>query len=344
MKRLFVVAVFVYLACSHARRESKDAPRHVLTGAGASLPYPLYSVWASRYAQLEPAVRINYQAIGSGAGIREMADGVIDFGGTDEPIDERHGVRQAFVHVPTTVGAVVLAYNLDDEHVPLRLTPELVADLFLGKVTRWDDERVRRVNPALALPSAEVTIVHRADGSGTTAAMTAYLSKNSEQWRDSVGAGLLARFPVGVGARGNEGVAAFVKATPSAIGYVELAYARRASLQTAHVKNRAGIFVEPSLSSLEIALETVAEPGNGEASGEGAYPITALSFVILPREARDAGRSRALAKFLWWAIHEGQALAPTLDYAPLPPPLVSRAEQALRELRAGGDPVLPAGT
>jgi len=342
------LALASHVACSRASSGASDAAPRVLVGAGATLPYPLYSKWAADYARVDPAVRINYQSIGSGAGIRQMTDGVVDFGATDEPLTDEQ-VRRAstrLVHVPTTIGAVVLAFNVPGEH-ELALTPELVADIFLGNVARWDDERIRAVNPARALPSAPITVVHRADGSGTSAALTTYLSKASPAWRTIVGAGTSPRFPVGVGAKGNEGVTAFVKSTPLSLGYVELAYARQAQLAMASVRNGAGKFVAPSVDAITRAAQSTTIPADPaarislvDAPDEGAYPIAAVSYVVLPAESRDRGKAEPLAAFLWWAVHEGQSTASSLDYAPLPPALVARAERALGELRADGRPLL----
>lgn len=356
-----VLAAALVLASAFAcsRGTKTDGSPRALVGAGASLPYPLYSKWASEYARVEPAVRVNYQSIGSGAGVRQLLDGVVDFGATDEPMsDEQLGRTPAkLVHVPTTIGAVVLAFNLPGEH-ELSLTAELVAGIFLGDVKRWDDDRLRAANPGRALPGAAIVVAHRADGSGTSAAFTSYLSKTSGAWRDAVGAGTSPRFPVGVGAKGNEGVTAFVKSTPLSIGYVELAYAKQAGLATATVRNRAGKFVAPSLEALSLAA-AAADDADGSAGSagtsgadgdarvsivdapdEGAYPIAALSYVVVPEEGRDAARAEALAKFLWWATHDGQKLAPALDYAPLTPALTLRAERSLRRLRASGKTIL----
>ncbi len=333
-------------ACS---RTDADAPR-VLNGAGATLPYPLYARWSAEYAKLDPKVRINYQSVGSGAGVRQVTDGVVDFGATDEPMSEGEIARAqgAVVHVPTTVGAVAITYNLPGE-APLRLTPDLVADIFLGVVARWDEPRLLAANPGRALPAAPITIVHRADGSGTSAAFTSYLSRTSDAWKSRVGTGTTPRFPVGVGVKGNEGVAAHVKQTPFTIGYLEVAHARLAGLPSAVVQNRSGAFVAPTIEALDSAARAAAaKPVHGQISlvdsdAPAAYPITALTYVVVPKDLRDAERGTAVAKFLWWAIHDGQRFARTLDYAELPPELVLRGESALRELRSGGHALLPAG-
>lgn len=330
------------LACSRSSSTPSETSPQILVGAGASLPSPLYSKWASSYATVEPTVRVNYQSVGSGAGIRQTTDGVVDFGATEEP------VPGTLVHVPMTVGAVAFAYNAAFEG-ELSLTANLAANILLGRVTRWDDEAIRAANPGRALPHELITIVHRADGSGTSAALTTWLSARSEAWRNEVGAGTSPRFPVGVGAKGNEGVAALVKSTPFSLGYVELAYAKHAGLRTALIANRAGKFVAPSTDGIARALATSPAIGEDlhtkyfEATDENAYPIAAVSFVVLRGNTHDQTRSTALAKFLWWAIHDGQQFAQPLDYAALPPALVTRGERALRGLKVDGNPVLPAG-
>jgi phosphate transport system substrate-binding protein len=306
-------------ACTRTTAAPTDSSPRMLVGAGATLPFPLYSKWATEYAKVEPTVRVNYQSIGSGAGVRQVSDGVVDFGATDEPMtdDQLKRTSTKLVHVPTIVGAVVFAFNLPGER-ELALTGVLAADIFLGNVKRWDDDRIRALNAGRTLPSEPITVVHRADGSGTSAALTTYLAKHSDRWRDTIGGGISPRFPVGVGAKGNEGVTALVKSTPLSFGYVELVYARQAGLAMAHVPSRA--------------------------EDDSAYPISVVSYVVIAQESRDRAKAETLAKFLWWAVHDGQAFAPGLDYVALPPPLVARAERELRELRADGRPLLPGGS
>jgi len=339
MKRLSAMWLVLATACSRT-----DAP-HVIDGVGATLPFPLYSKWATEFARVDKTVRVNYQPLGSGAGIRQMADGVVDFGATDEPMTDDQ-LKADFVHVPMTVGGVAIVVHLPGVS-ELRLTPELLADVFLGVVTRWDDPKLLGPNASVVLPSEPITVVHRADGSGTSATLTTYLARTSERWRKDIGTGLAPRFPVGVGARGNDGVTAYVKATPHTFGYVELAYARQAGLTTVALQNRAGRFVTPSLASIDRAARAAAKviPNDlrlsmVDAADPEAYPIAAISYVIVRRDGRDHARSAALAKFLWWGLHEGQELAPALDYAPLPPAIVARAELVVKELRAEGRPAL----
>ena len=341
------IAALVVPGCSRSSAAPTESSPRVLVGAGATLPFPLYSKWAAEYAKVDPTVRINYQSVGSGAGVRQVSDGVVDFGATDEPMTEdqlRHTKTQ-LVHVPTTIGAVVFAFNLPEER-ELSLTAELAADIFLGNVRRWDDPRIRAENSGRNLPAEAIIVVHRADGSGTSAALTAYLAKHNAEWRVAVGSATSPRFPVGVGAKGNEGVTAFIKSTPCSIGYVELVYARQSRLAMAQVRNHAGKMIAPTVETLDRAAKSAAPPASEDArvvlldaEDEGAYPIAALSFVVVPRDGPDRAKSEALAKFLWWAVHEGQSFAQGLDYAQLPPPLIARAERSIGELRGGGRPL-----
>ncbi len=342
------LALFAPSVSSCTRAGQADGAPRVIDGAGATLPFPLYSKWASEFAQVDGTVRVNYQPLGSGAGIRQMSDGVIDFGATDEPMSDEQLKRAPsdLVHVPMTIGAVVLAYNVPGA-TDLRLTPETIADVFRGTISRWDDARLRESNARASMPAQPIAVVHRADGSGTSATFTTYLSRTSAAWRADVGAGVSPRFPVGVGARGNDGVAAYIKSTPYAVGYVELAHARQAGLPIALVKNHAGNFVAPTLASLDraarSALTRVPEDlrlSLVDSEDAEAYPITALSFLILPRNSRQRAKGEALARFVWWALHDGQRFAAQLEYAPLPTELVTRGERAVRELRAGGAPAL----
>lgn len=340
------------LGASSSCSRSEDDPE-ALNGAGATLPLSLYARWSSELSLVEPPLRVNYQPLGSGAGVRQLSDGVVDFGAIDAPMTDEQLERAPFslVHVPMTIGAIVVTYNAPGV-TDLKLSADVIADVFRGVVERWDDPRMRDVNPGVAMPAQPITVVHRADGSGTSATFTAFLSSSDEAWRAEVGADVAPRFPVGVGARGNGGVTAYVKATPYSIGYVELTYARRSHLPIALVKNRAGNFVAPSRASLDRAARSalprlpedlrlsLLDPEDAE-----AYPIAALSFIILPRDAPRRPKAEALARLLWWGLHEGQRYDAALDYAPLPPELVTRAEAAVRRVfEPVGAPWAPSGT
>jgi phosphate transport system substrate-binding protein len=315
----------------------------LVTGAGATFPFPLYSKWFDAYNKLRPDMRFNYQSIGSGGGIQQFTAGTVDFGATDAPMTaEELAKAPDAVHVPTVLGAVVLVYNAP---LPgLKLTPELLADVFLGKVARWNDPAVAKVNPGIALPDVAVTVAHRSDGSGTTAIFTDYLAKVSPEWKEKVGAGKSVKWPVGLGGKGNEGVTGLVKQTPGAIGYVELAYASQNKLSMASVRNRDGVFVEPSLASTSEAAAGVEMPADyrvsiTDAPGKGAWPIASFTYLLVHRDAKDAAKGDAMLKFLWWAIHEGQALAAPLDYAPLPKAVVARVERTIQGLTVQGKTV-----
>ena len=315
-----------------------DAPVAVdLTGAGATFPYPIYARWIGDYLQ-RTGVRINYQSIGSGGGIRQLAEGTVDFGATDVPMSaaELRGARRAgrqgapdagVLHVPMLVGAVAVTYNLPGVDRPLRLAPDVIADLFLGRVTRWNDPRLAALNPGVRLPAADVLVVHRADGSGTTYILTDYLAAVSPAWRAGPGRGKDVRWPVGLGGRGNEGVAGQVKTTPGAIGYVETTYARQNALPVAALRNRAGAFVAPTIATAAAAAAAVlGTRADGtdfrvslvDAPGADSYPIASLTWLLLDTAPRDTARARQVVDFARWALREGAPAARALGYAPLP--------------------------
>ena len=300
-----------------------------LTGAGATFPNPLYSKWFSEYAT-KTGVRINYQPIGSGGGIRQLSENTVDFGATDAPMsDEELGKARsgAILHVPTALGAVVVTYNLPTITAPLNLSGDVIAAIFQGQVTRWNDVRIAALNNGVALPATDILVVHRSDGSGTSFVFTDYLSKVSAAWAKAPGKGKDVQWPVGLGAKGNEGVAGQVKQSPGAIGYIELAYASQNKLPTAHVKNVQGEFVAPSIASVTAAAAgaSSALPATTDyrisivnAPGAGVYPIASFTWIILYQKQADAAKGKLLVDFLKWALTDGQAMEAPLDYAPLP--------------------------
>jgi len=315
----------------------------LVNGAGATFPYPLYSKWFAEYNKLRPELKFNYQSIGSGGGIQQITAGTVDFGATDATMTDEEIARIPDVlHVPTVLGAVVIAYNAP---IPsLRLTPELLAGIFLGKVTRWNDPAIAKVNPGAQLPDLAVTVARRSDGSGTTAVFTDYLAKVSPAWKAGVGAGKSVKWPVGLGGKGNEGVTGLVKQVPGSIGYVELAYATQNKLSLAALQNREGAFVTPSLEATSAAAAGVAIPDDfrvsiSDAAGKGSWPISAFTYILVRRVQADARKGDALVRFLWWAIHDGQRLAAPLDYAPLPAAVVAKVEKALQGVTVQGRPV-----
>lgn len=322
-----------------------------LNGAGATFPYPLYSKWVSEFQKQNPKIQINYQSIGSGGGIRQIIERTVDFGATDAPMSDEQLAKAPgkLVHIPTTLGAVVVTYNLPEVGT-LKLDGEALAAIFLGQITAWNDPRLAALNPGVSLPERPIAVVHRSDGSGTTAIFTDYLAKVSPAWTEKVGKGTSVSWPLGLGAKGNEGVTGQLKTTPGAIGYVELAYAVQSRLPVAALENRAGAFVAPTIDGITAAAAGVAASMPADlrvsivdAPGEKAYPISAFTYVLVYADTPDARRGEALARFLWWAVHEGQQFAPPLHYARLPPEVVAKVEARLKGLQSGGKPLLPPG-
>jgi phosphate transport system substrate-binding protein len=319
-----------------------------LTGAGATFPYPLYSKWFDAYGQ-KTGVQINYQSIGSGGGIQQLKAGTVDFGASDAPLsdDKLKEMPQPVIHFPTVGGAVVLAYNLPGLTQPLKLSVDALVAIYSGKVTKWNDARIAAANIGTALPNLAILPVHRSDGSGTTNIFTTYLSSISATWRDSVGANTSVSWPSGIGGKGNDGVAGQVRQTPGSIGYVELAYAKQNNLSVAHIQNKAGAYVEPTLASTTAAIQASAAALAQDvrtpivnADGLDVYPIAAVTFLLVYENQQDAAKAKAIAEFIQWAITDGQAMAEPLFYAKLPPEVIQVDQAALARLKAGGKPVL----
>jgi len=338
--RFVVVAAALALAAAPALAQN-------LTGAGATFPYPLYSKWFDEYRQ-KTSVALNYQSIGSGAGIQQVRAGTVDFGASDAPLsdDALRDMPHAVVHFPMVAGAVVLAYDLPGLSAPLVLSSDVVTAIYLGKITTWNDRRLAALNPGTVLPAAPILPVHRSDGSGTTYIFTTYLASASTQWKELVGAGTAVSWPVGIGGKGNDGVAGLVRQTPGSVGYVELAYAKQNRLTVAALRNRAGRIVQPSIESTQAAMaasaaklaKDVRAPIVDSAAPE-AWPIAGLTFLLVPRDQADPAKAKALADFIAWAIHDGQADAAALLYAPLPEGIVHVDEANLRRLTARGRPL-----
>jgi phosphate transport system substrate-binding protein len=348
-----------------------------INGAGATFPFPLIDTWRVEYQSVNPSVSINYQSIGSGGGVRQFTERTVDFGASDAPLTQEE--MQAFssstpVHIPETIGSVVAAYNLPGIDKGLKLTGPVLADIFAGKITRWDDPRIRELNPDLALPSAsDIVVVHRSDGSGTTFIWTSYLSQVSPEWNQTIGAGKSVQWTAGLGAQGNEGVSNTVLSTPNSIGYVELTYALTTDMDYASLMNREGNFVEPTISSTQAAAQaaiimnststttsnnaatpaSVVLPSGDQswthvslldAPGADSYPIASFSYLLLYKELStnidSMEKARALAEFVNWAITDGQQFASPLHYVPLPDSVVQHNQQTLRSLTFNGQPVL----
>ena len=320
-----------------------------LTGAGATFPYPIYSKWFDAYAR-KTGVQINYQSIGSGGGIRQFVQGTVDFGATDGPMSEAQlaAVKGNVVHVPTVLGAVVLTFNLPSLGAArLKLDAPLIADIFLGKITRWDHPRIAALNPGLKLPKTDLIVVHRSDGSGTTFVFVDYLSKVSPEWKSKVGAATSVSWPTGLGGKGNEGVTQQVKQLEGTIGYVELVYALSNNLPVGLVRNAAGQFVEPSLEAVTAAAtgtklgkDTDFRVSITEALGPTSYPIASYAWLLVKADTPDAAKGKVLRDFLAWMLTpEAQQMAGALGYAPLPGDVASLVRDRLKTLKAGGKPI-----
>ena len=311
----------------------------LINGAGATFPYPIYSKWFDEYSKVDPSVRFNYQSIGSGGGQKQLLEGTIDFGASDGPMSDQNLAKAPgkILHVPTVAGADVLSYNLPGDP-KLRLDGPAIADIFLGRLTKWNDPRLVALNPGVALPDADILVVHRADGSGTTFIFSDYLSSVSPDWAGKVGRGTAVKWPTGLGAKGNEGVTALVKQTPGAIGYVELIYAIQNQMPYATVKNAAGNFVEPSVASVTAALAAASIPNDFRFSmvnspGAEAYPIAGATWLLVYQRQHDAEKGRKIVEFLKWAVQEGESNAAQLDYAPLPAELCKRVLAEIGSIR-----------
>ena len=329
-----------------------DSEAKTLNGAGATFPAPLYTKWFEEYAKLT-GVNINYQAIGSGGGIKGVQDQTVDFGASDAPMtDEQLKAARGgeIVHVPTALGAIVPSYNIPDlgTGTKLKFTGDTLAGIFLGTITKWNDPELVADNPNLARVNQDIVVVHRSDGSGTTFGWTDYLSTVSKDWSQQVGKGTSVNWPVGLGGSGNAGVAGEVQQNPNAIGYVELIYALQNNLDYGMVKNRAGSFIEPSLDSVTAAAAASIQniPPDlrfsiVDAPGEASYPISTATWLLAYATQTDQPKAVALTRMLWWATHDGQRLNKDLAYATVPLELTSRSEQFIRQISIGGKQALP---
>ncbi len=316
-----------------------------LTGAGATFPAVLYTKWFNEYEK-QTGIKVNYQSIGSGGGIKSISDQTVDFGATDGPMtDEQLSAAKGgeVLHVPTALGAVVATYNLPGVAEPLKITGETLADIFLGQITNWNDPRLVVDNPALAQVDRPVVVVHRSDGSGTTYIFTDYLSAVSPTWKERVGRGTAVQWPVGLGGKGNEGVSGEVKQNAYSIGYVELVYAVQNRLGVGLVKNRAGSFIEPRTETVTAAAAAAAvaiaadlRASIVDASGPDAYPISGFTWLLVYKNQTDAAEAAALTHMLWWAIHDGQSFNAELGYAPLPEGIVRKTEEKILSITVDG--------
>jgi len=312
-----------------------------LNGAGATFPYPMYSKWFSEYHKSHPEVQINYQSIGSGGGIRQVLAGTVDFGASDGPMTDEQLAQSKtkILHVPTVLGAVVPAYNIPSVTGEVKFTPQALAGIFLGKITTWNDSAITSANPGVKFPSDPIVVVHRSDGSGTTFIFSDYLSKVSPDWQSQVGKGTSVKWPVGLGGKGNEGVAGMIRQMQGAIGYIELIYAVQNSIPYGTVKNAAGDFVKADLNSVTTAAASVKSmPADFRVSitnppGKGAYPISSFTWLLIPAQSKDPAKGKILNDFLNWMVDSGQKMTADLTYAPLPATVASKVKEQIKQIR-----------
>ena len=309
-----------------------------LNGAGATFPYPLYSKWFSEYHNQHSDVQVNYQSIGSGGGIRQVQAGTVDFGATDGPMtDEQIAASKVKVlHVPTVLGAVVPAYNIPGVKEEVKFTPEILAGIFMGKISNWTDAAIAKANPDIKFPNQSITVVHRSDGSGTSYIFTDYLSKVNSDWQGTTGKGTSVKWPVGVGGKGNEGVAGMIRNLPGSVGYIELIYALQNKIDYGSVKNSSGQFIKASLDSTTAAAAGVKMPADFRVSitnppGKTAYPIASFTWLLVPTNATDKTKGKMVKDMVLWALDNGEGMASGLSYAPLPKEVVEKVKAAVNQ-------------
>lgn len=313
-----------------------------LNGAGATFPYPMYSKWFSKYHDAHPDIQFNYQSIGSGGGIRQVLAGTVDFGASDGPMTDEQlaQAKTKILHVPTVLGAVVPAYNVSGISGEIKFTPDVLAGIFLGKITNWNDKGIASANPGVNFPKDEpIVVIHRSDGSGTTFIFTDYLSKVSSDWQSQAGKGTSVKWPVGLGGKGNEGVAGMIRQMQGSIGYIELIYAVQNKISYGTVRNASGAFVKASLDSVTAAAASVKNmPADFRVSitnapGKDAYPISSFTWLLIPAQAKDAAKGKIIADFLNWMVDDGQKMTADLTYAPLPASVVTKVKDEIKQVR-----------
>ncbi len=344
MRKVLAIVIFAMLLITMPA----FAKEIELTGAGATFPYPFYSKLFSIYSQ-KTGIKINYQAIGSGGGIRQLLNKTVDFGATDAPMSDKE-LKEAgspIVHIPTCLGAIVITYNLPG-NPKLKLTGEILADIFLGKIKKWNDSRIKKINPDIKLPNMNITVIHRSDGSGSTFILSKFLSKISDEWKKKVGVGKALRWPTGLGGKGNPGVAGLIRQIPGSLGYVELVYALQSKMPFASIKNASGKFIEPSIKSVSASAQTEIPPDTRvdltDTKAPDGYPLSSFTWIIVYKEQkyndRTKERAEELVKLLWWIIHDGQKYAPELSYSPLSENAIKVAENIIKSITYEGKPIL----
>jgi len=338
MRRLILLSLCALLALPAVAQTT-------LNGAGATFPYPMYSKWFSEYHKLHSDVQMNYQSIGSGGGIRQVTEGTVDFGAsdmpmTDEQLKEAQGkLKTNILNVPSVLGAVVPAYNIPGVSGEVKFTPDALAGIFLGKITKWNDKAIAGVNPGVNFPDKDIIVIHRSDGSGTTFIWTDYLSKVSSDWKSQVGSGTSVKWPIGLGGKGNEGVAGSIRQLQGSIGYVELIYAVQNNIPFGSVKNAAGAFLKASLEGVTAAAASAPKmPADFRVSitnapGKDAYPISSFTWLLIPQQSKDAAKGKILADFLNWMVTDGQKMTNALSYAPLPDAVVQKEKEAIKQVK-----------
>ena len=312
-----------------------------LNGAGATFPNPMYSKWFSEYHKIHPEVQVNYQPIGSGGGIRQVTAGTVDFGASDMPMTDQQlqEAKAKILNIPTVLGAVVPAYNIPGVSGEVKFTPEALAGIFFGKISKWNDKAITGSNPGMNFPDKDIIVVHRSDGSGTSFIWTDYLSKISPEWKAQVGSDTSVKWPIGMGAKNNEGVAGMIRQLSGSIGYVELIYAVQNNIAYGSVRNSAGTFIKASLDSVTAAAASAPKmPADFRVSitnapGKDAYPISSFTWLLIPAQSKDAAKGKILADFLNWMIADGQKMTSALAYAPLPENVVAKVKEAIKQVK-----------
>jgi len=338
MRKIVVVMVCALLAMPLVGQTT-------LNGAGATFPYPMYSKWFSEYHKIHSDIQINYQSIGSGGGIRQVTEGTVDFGASDMPMTDdqlkeaQTKLKTTVLNIPTVLGAVVPAYNIPGVTAELKFTPDVLAGIFLGRISNWNDPAISTINPGVKFPNQEIIVVHRSDGSGTTFVWTDYLSKVSPDWKAQVGSGTSVKWPKGMGGKGNEGVAGLIRQLPGSLGYVELIYAVQNNIPYGSVRNSAGIFLKASLEGVTAAAASAPKmPADFRVSitnapGKDAYPISTFTWLLIPKQSKDAAKGKILADFLSWMANDGQRMTTALSYAPLPENVAAKVKETIKQVK-----------